>query len=41
MKHELVSIVQMSPLRDGLTGVTTFKGKVEPDFVVSLASDHT
>ena len=35
MKHESASIVQMSPLRDGLAGVTAFKDKVEPNFVGS------
>jgi hypothetical protein len=35
MKHESVSIVQMSPLRGDPAGVTTFNGKVEPNFVVS------
>jgi hypothetical protein len=35
MKHESVSIAQMSWSREGLAGVTTVKGKIEPDFVVS------
>jgi hypothetical protein len=33
--NEAVSIVQMSLLRDGPAGVTTFNGRVEPNFVVS------
>jgi hypothetical protein len=35
MKHESVSIVQMSRSRDGLAGVKAFKDKVEPSFVGS------
>jgi len=35
MKHESVSIVQMSRLREGLAGVKAFKDKVEPSFVGS------
>jgi 2-(1,2-epoxy-1,2-dihydrophenyl)acetyl-CoA isomerase len=35
MKHESVSIVQMSRSRDGLAGVKAFKNKVEPSFVGS------
>jgi 2-(1,2-epoxy-1,2-dihydrophenyl)acetyl-CoA isomerase len=35
MKHEPVSIVQMSRSRDGLAGVKAFKNKVEPSFVGS------
>jgi 2-(1,2-epoxy-1,2-dihydrophenyl)acetyl-CoA isomerase len=35
MKHEAVSIVQISRSRDGLAGVKAFKDKVEPSFVGS------
>jgi hypothetical protein len=35
MKHESVSIVQMSRSREGLAGVKVFKDKVEPSFVGS------
>jgi 2-(1,2-epoxy-1,2-dihydrophenyl)acetyl-CoA isomerase len=35
MKHESVSIVQMSRSREGLAGVKAFKDKVEPSFVGS------
>jgi hypothetical protein len=35
LKHEAVSIVQISPLREGPAGVTTFNGRVKPNFVVS------
>ena len=35
MKHESVSIVQMSRSREGLAGVKAFKDKVDPSFVGS------